>query len=187
MRFSPLLLGLLPLLDLAAPAPLCAQDGGVLRPGDRVRVEAPTQSGIYRVTALADEVLVLEASDGHEVRIPYAGLSRLLVDRGPGSRRSSAMKGFAIGGLAGVVGGGVSGFASGDDECRPSSWCLFVWSAEEKAVMGAVIAGSLGALVGAAIGGVSPGRRWESLRLPLTVHGGTGAMGGFRFGFSLSL
>lgn len=187
MRFSPLPLGLWALLGLAAPALLCAQDRAALQPGDRVRVEAPPQRGTYLVTALADGELVLEGADGREVRIPHARLSRLDVDRGPRSRGSGALKGLAIGGGAGIIAGAVVGYASGDDECDPGSWCIMTMTAGQKAGVGAVVLGSVGGAVGAAFGAVSPGRRWEGLRLPLTLDGGAGPVGGFRLGVSLTL
>lgn len=187
MRFFPFLLVLLTVLTLAAPAPLCAQESAGLRPGDRVRVEASQQSGTFLVTVLADEELVLEDTDGREVRVPHASLSRLLVDRGPRSRGSGALRGLAIGGGAGVLAGAVIGFADGDDDCPSDSWCLFQMTAGEKASIGAVVFGLVGGVVGATLGAGNPGHRWEALRLPLTMNGGAGAAGGFRLGVSLSV
>jgi hypothetical protein len=61
-------------------------------------------------------------------------------------------QGLAIGALAGVLGGAFLGYASGDDQC--TGWCIR-FTAADKAKMGAVGLGVLGALVGAIVGSVS--------------------------------
>lgn len=67
-----------------------------------------------------------------------------------------AGEGFLIGTGIGAGVGVVLGLADGDDPpCADGSWCLFNMSAGEKAILGGIMLGSIGSLVGVAIGAVS--------------------------------
>ena len=67
-----------------------------------------------------------------------------------------------IGLMVGATIGGVAGLASGDDVCEPGWFgCLFAYTAGEKAVMGIMGGGLLGALVGVV---AIPASRWIPLR-----------------------
>lgn len=70
-------------------------------------------------------------------------------------KRNSPGKGALLGAVGGALAGAILGYASGDDRCEPGTWCIFVYSAEEKATMGAV----LGILPGLGIGTILGSRR----------------------------
>ena len=59
-------------------------------------------------------------------------------------------KGLLIGALSGFALGGLIGLAQGDEYCRPSSWCIFTLSAEDKAIL----LGAPMSVVGLTIGGI---------------------------------
>lgn len=67
-----------------------------------------------------------------------------------------AAEGMGIGAGAGALAGVLLGFADGDDPpCGDSEWCFFNLTAGEKAVLGGIAFGGLGAIVGLVIGGVA--------------------------------
>jgi hypothetical protein len=73
-------------------------------------------------------------------------------------KRNSLAKGTLLGAAGGAAAGALIGYASGDDECQPTGgWldCLFVYSAEEKAGLGAI----LGIMPGMSIGLLLGSRR----------------------------
>lgn len=90
---------------------------------------------------------------GERRTVPIAALQEIRHSA-PGSKRPmGALHGLLFGLGAGVITGGAIGLASGDDQCPPSlDWCFFRFSAREKAVLGAVGLGAMGALTGAVIG-----------------------------------
>jgi hypothetical protein len=72
------------------------------------------------------------------------------------SHGRGALEGLLLGAASGLALGIGIGLASGDDHCNPNSFCLFQFSAGEKATVGGLVLGTtglaLGALVGAVIG-----------------------------------
>ncbi len=104
-----------------------------------------------------------------------AGVGALLGS-GP-SARKGAGNGFLIGGAIGFV----LGLASGDD---PPGW--FSFTAGEKAAIGAVAFGFIGAVIGSIAGAASPGDRWEEVPLDrLRVSFRPQRDGRFAFGASV--
>ncbi len=87
-----------------------------------------------------------------------AGVGALL---GTGSR---ARNGAGIGLLIGAATGAVIGFASGDDPSC-SGWFCWRFTAEEKAALGAIGLGGLGAVIGLIAGAASSSERWPVLIL----------------------
>lgn len=67
-------------------------------------------------------------------------------------RKGSVLKGAAIGALTGALLGTGIGFFDGDDTCRRGEWCLFTFTAEEKAVALGTFLGVTGGIVGALTG-----------------------------------
>jgi hypothetical protein len=113
--------------------------------------------------------------DGRDLRVslPRTAIARMELSRG--RRPRSTLRGAAIGAGIGAAGGALLGFAAGGDRCPPGrpgegffGWqgCLALFSAGDKAAMGAVGFGALGGLVGAVIGS-QRAERWETV----TTHG----------------
>lgn len=67
-------------------------------------------------------------------------------------RKGSVLKGAAIGALTGALLGTGIGFFDGDDTCRRGEWCLFTFTAEEKAMALGTFLGITGGIVGALTG-----------------------------------
>ncbi len=61
-----------------------------------------------------------------------------------------AVEGLGLGALIGAGTGAVLGYAEGDDQCTGE--CFLAFSAETKAILGAIVVGGLGAGVGLVIG-----------------------------------
>jgi hypothetical protein len=68
------------------------------------------------------------------------------------SHGRGALEGVAIGAASGALLGAVTGLASGDDHCAEDSFCLFQFTANEKAVLGGVAFGGIGLALGALLG-----------------------------------
>ena len=70
-------------------------------------------------------------------------------------RTASVGRGAAVGGVTGFFLGLIIGFASGDDECPPGSWCIYQATAGEKGLAGGLVLGATGSVVGVIIGAAS--------------------------------
>ena len=131
-------------------------------------------------TSYAGKVVASDADtltirlDGRNVRVslPRTAIARMQVSRG--GRPRSTLRGAAIGLGIGAVGGALLGYSAGDDRCPPGNpnegffgWngCLALFSAGDKAAMGAIGFGALGGLVGAVIGS-RHSERWETVADP---------------------
>ena len=66
-------------------------------------------------------------------------------------RKGSAGWGALTGSLVGMGLGAIIGFASGDDQCDGTAFCI-TFTAEEKALGGAIALGGVGALIGMGAG-----------------------------------
>jgi hypothetical protein len=151
-------LSIIPLAVLAF-APLTrvtAQELPPVKPGDRVRVTAP-DLGIRKQAATFEawrgDTLVIVADS--IMNFPLAFVTRLEVGR----NRQYADRGAVIGlALGGVVGGVLLGV-----ECANDSFTKH--ATVGCAVLGAVVFGAGGVLIGALIGAMSTGTRWEEVPL----------------------
>lgn len=63
-------------------------------------------------------------------------------------KRNRLTKGTLLGVAGGAAAGAILGYAQGDDVCEPGAWCILEFSAEDKAVLGAI----LGIMPGMSIG-----------------------------------
>ena len=68
------------------------------------------------------------------------------------------VEGLLLGGLGGVVVGGAVGLSRGDDTCPAESFCLFNFSAADKAVIGGIVLGGIGLVLGGLAGAVAGSR-----------------------------
>jgi hypothetical protein len=119
----------------------------------------------FRQSALVGRVLAADSASvtlvdgrGDTTRVAAGRVTQAFRSEGSRPRRRSA----ATGALAGLVIGGMAGYAAGTD-CAPNAFLCF--DRGETTPMGAMAGMALGALIGLAVGG---GERWQ----PLTVPGG---------------
>jgi hypothetical protein len=84
------------------------------------------------------------------VRIPATSIREIKI-----KRKAAVGRGAAVGGLTGFGLGLIIGFASGDDQCPPGSWCIYQATAEEKALGGGLVLGAGGTIIGVIIGAAS--------------------------------
>jgi hypothetical protein len=68
------------------------------------------------------------------------------------------LEGFGVGLLGGAAVGIALGLASGDDTCAPESFCLFQFTAGEKAALGGIVLGTVGLALGGVIGAIAGSR-----------------------------
>lgn len=161
---------------LVSPTRAVAQDALWLRPGSKVRMTAPAldlSDRVGRVHELNGDTLVVLVDALHTSRlrldvvdVPLSSISKLEVVTG---RRGHWLEGAGIGFLLGVV----TGAASGDD---PSN-AYFGYSAGEKAAIGGLSFG----LIGAGIGALIKSDKWAEVPLdrvrPKLIVGDRGQVG----------
>ncbi len=183
-------------LALAAAAPMAgaqAQGPPRLAQGQRVRVTAP-EAGLTRQTgilvALSPDTLVVAGlgarsliGDTAGTKIPLRMVSALELSAG---RNKHPVVGGVIGALAGGTAGVIGGLTSGSDRgliCNVLFPCLS--SGQKAAVMGLTWA-FYGGVLGALIGELALGERWEKVPLDL-VRTAVRPLPGGRTGLGVSL
>jgi hypothetical protein len=147
---------------------LAAQDSPV-PVGARVRARVQSEDGNRRHARAVQGIVVSGDSAGialsteadEHLALPFSTLTRLQQSGGRRSRGAGALRGAGLGFLFGGLGGGVVGYASGDDD--PGCW--FCLTAKENAVLLGVALGTVGAVVGTAVGATRPGERWRKVPL----------------------
>lgn len=172
---------LLAVLLLGSGTPVSAQPA--LHAGDVVKLSATAVSGRFTVASLTADGLAVRDSAGVVTEVPIASLKRVSVHRGRRSAGRGFLRGAALGGGIGAGSGVIMGLASGDDDAQ---YTFFALTAEEKAVLGAIVLGGAGAVVGGLIGALAPGDRWERVRFdgPVTVGLRAGGIGvGYTYRF----
>ncbi len=179
MRHATMLVAILAFVPLASAT---AQEPPPVKVGDRVRVTAPDvgrREGTVQLLTTDSLVMRLPGYGGtpNRLAIPLASVTRLELSMPGGSQAGQgALYGFSIG----VFGGSVVGFVA----CEGNDF--FVDVASTCALAGAVILGAGGALVGAILGAMISGTRWEEVPLDqLRVSFGPQRDG--RLGFGLSV
>jgi hypothetical protein len=155
MRIRPIAL----LAALLAATPLAAQPRPVSE-GDVVRF-SPEPRGVFTVRQAGPDSLVVNrrGGAGEELRLPVRGT--LIRRVGGPNYVGSLLRGAAYGLAAGTVGGGIAGYAQGDD---PEGW--FSFTAEENAALGAFLGGTTGLVVGAVAGLIKPMHHWDVAAAP---------------------
>jgi len=89
-------------------------------------------------------VYLIVRKEGKE--IPADIIKKIVI-----KRKGNAGRWALAGTLSGMVVGGAIGYAAGDDECDGSIFCIS-FSAEEKALISAILGSGVGALAGWVIG-----------------------------------
>ncbi len=177
MRHATILVAILAFVPLTSAT---AQEPPSVKVGDRVRVTAPDlrrREGTVQLLTTDSLVMRPEYGAPHRLAIPLASITSLELSTPGGSRAGQ-------GALIGLALGGVGGAFAAAAAC-PSDQFLKA-SAGACAIGGAVIVGAGGALVGAIVGAMITGTRWEEVPLDqLRVSFGPQRNG--RFGLGLSM
>jgi hypothetical protein len=144
-----------------------AGEGAALEPGARVRGATLDRVRFSGRLVSVDAETIAVARDGEPERLlSREAIERLEVHTGRSSLGhrilAGAGQGATIGGLSGVI----VGLASGNDHCGSQEFCIpaFEFSAGQKAAVAGIVFGTLGAALGAIVGTVSRGERWERVR-----------------------
>jgi hypothetical protein len=170
------------LTSCALPGTVLAQGGRPpVQEGDRIRVSAESASGVYFVLGLNGDTVALQGPfDAVATHLPLNSIRRLEISRGPRSVGRGALRGAGRGLAVGAGIGIAAGLISGDDEAG-----LLAFSAEEKALVFAILLGGPGAVVGGIIGGAWPGERWERVALHERVGLSTTRTGALALSYNL--
>ncbi len=166
MRHTTILVAILAFVPLTSAT---AQEPPPVKVGDRVRVTAPDlgrREGTVQL--LTTDSLVMRPEYGFVMRPEYVAPNRLAIPLASVTRLelsmpggSQAGQGALYGFIIGVFGGSVVGFAA----CVGDSYGSYGDFTSACAVAGAVIFGAGGALVGAIVGSMITGTRWEDVPL----------------------
>ena len=166
---------LLALLSSSSGGAGWAQDAAVT-PGSRVRVwtelsDNGQPSGPQRTGQMAfwtaDSLVLDLAGPRNQLAIPTTSVSRVDVSVPRTSGESARVRG-GVGFLIGAVTGAILGYLQGGDPPLFGNE-PFLFSANEKAVVGAVMLGGAGGIGGAIVGALYPGERWQRMPLPSGV------------------
>ncbi len=183
MRHAPILVTILAFVPLTR---ITAQEPPPVKVGDRVRVTAPDVRSAGIVQLLTTDSLVMRPEYVFVMRPEYVAPNRLAIPLASVTRLELSMpsgsqvgQGALYGSTIGAFGGSVVGFVA----CENDS---YVDVSSACALAGAVIFGAGGALVGAMVGAMITGARWEEVPLDqLRVSVGPQRDG--RFGLGLSV
>jgi hypothetical protein len=135
---------------------LAAQSARI-RPGDQVRLHAPSPRGVFDVVEWSESSATLrDRRTGNQFELSVSSIEGMDVRLGRQTPGHGLLRGLAFGALIGGASGAVLGFASGDD---PPG--MFSFTAEEKAALMGGLFGVTGAVAGGVIGAAVPGSRWE--------------------------
>lgn len=151
-----------------------------IAPGSRVRVTAPTLVAPLVANFLeqrVDTLVFIEDGTGRGVwRLPLSQIERLEITAGEGGgNRRQILRGAAIGGGAGLVGGFLfSAWASPSDTTR-----------EYDRVLTSAVGAAIGSGIGALIGSRAKSERWSNIPLPRQFALLPGRRGGFRLSIGL--
>lgn len=127
--------------------------------GDTVRF-SPEPRGVYIVQEVHGDSLVVSSTNGSERGVSARG--RVIFRAGGPDHGVGAARGVLRGAGAGLVVGALYGYAQGDD----GGYAEAALTAEQKAGLGALLAGFLGTGVGGALGWLNPLTRWEAVTSP---------------------
>lgn len=150
---------LLCLVSCVAPASAGAQS--LPTPPARLRMataELGRSPAIGTLLAVRGDTMIVRLEDSSDTTaLALSNLTRLELSAG---RRRPIVRGMGIGLLAGAAIGAIAGASSGDDRSG-----FLAFSAEEKAAIGAVFFGGVGAVTGGIIGATRTIERWERVAL----------------------
>lgn len=96
-----------------------------------------------------DEIILMSSLNGSGITLKVDDIQKIKI-----VKKGHFFRGVGLGIVIGGAGGALLGFASGDDIHKKNSWNLFTYTAEEKAQMGALAFGLLGAVTGGDINAI---------------------------------
>ena len=156
-----------------------AQGPAPLAPNTRVRISAPSRqlNGVIGAVIVnrGDSLWLRGERVGDTLVLAVRDLTRLEVSR---RQDTHGLAGAGIGLLGGAAVGAILGYAAGDDKpsssqsssCRNEDFCFsgpnFYLTAGNKAAIGAVGLGVVGAAIGGVVGYTHRTDRWESVLAP---------------------
>lgn len=141
----------------------------VIAPGESTPHEKPadTQRGkqvVGQIVKMDGDTLTITL-EGRSTRltVPRDAIARMDLSRGRRSAGERLFRGAGLGVLVGGLGGALVGLASGGDDCPPHSVDCIGFSTSDRMAIGGILLGTLGSVVGAAVGLGSKGERWEQV------------------------
>jgi len=175
------------LAALGGPAlPLVAQPQPTVTVGSQVRLRIPSGNGRFfprfdgTVVAISGDTLTLRPKQGGGSRIyTPSNEDQLLVVT---AQRSSVGRGAVIGTLTGVLTAGIVLTLRGP-ACTGSGVLCFI--RRDTNLRNAIVLGGAGALIGAAIGALSPQKTWSRAWMPPAEPVMTLGAGGLGVGVSV--
>jgi hypothetical protein len=154
-----------------------------LKAGDRVRIKAPGLEGIFVVENLEPGVLWMRDPGGiMPQRVRVEDISSLAIGVANTPLRG-ASQGAVFGAGAGFIIGMIVGLVAGDDESGSE---LSMDKGQAAMVLGGVLCAG-GAFIGAIIGAIKPGERWESVPLDAQLDASAARNGTLKVGIAFSL
>jgi hypothetical protein len=155
----------------AVPSMLLGQTSGrVLKEGDRVRISAKADSGIFIVKAVSPDTLTVQLPPSKAlIAFPVSALRRVDISRG-NENKGGRMGRHAMAGLMlGAAAGGLIGLASSDDPPSTSTDGFRLTSSKgDKTAIAVVGLGGAGLLIGL-MSSLGSGEHWERVPLPPRV------------------
>jgi len=143
-----------------------------LEVGVRLRIRTSGVTAEYVLEAIgADSLTVLGRNDSELRQLAFDQVQRIdmRVARSPGW---GAIRGAAIGGAIGAVGGAIYAVSTWDDvdvDCGPFDETCSAAASGLRFVGSVGIFGMSGMLIGGVVGAMSPGERWQSVNLPVSI------------------
>jgi hypothetical protein len=148
-----------------------------LQAGNRLRIKMSDSSKEYVLGRVSGDTLVVSSrNDDGMKRIAFDQVQRVDV-RVPRSTGRGALRGALIGGMIGAGIGGVYAIATWDEvnaDCGDFTPICSNGASGLRFVGSAAVFGIPGILVGAVVGAVAPGERWQSVNLPGNLTMGLG-------------
>jgi len=163
---------------LAGPTLLAAQAHDSIARGSHVRLSVPALSGdliVGRVIAIDDRRILFRPDDarvfrGDSLSVQLSDIQSIQVNRGPRARWPGTLGYGALGSLAGAAAGALIWPLVSSSACLPqnvsedsATGCLGALIDGGKRRDGALMFGAVGAVIGAVVGYLTSGPRWENL------------------------
>ena len=163
---------------LAGPTLLAAQAHDSVARGSHIRLSVPALSGDLitgTVIAIDDRRILLRPDDapvfgGDSLSVQSSDIQSIQVNRGPRARWPSTLGYGVVGSLAGAAAGALIWPLVSSSACLPqdvaadsAKGCLQAFLDGGKRRDGALMFGAAGAVIGAVVGYLTSGPRWENI------------------------
>ncbi len=163
---------------LAGPTLLTAQAHDSVARGSHIRLSVPALSGDLitgTVIAIDDRRILFRPDDarvfrGDSLSVQFSDIQSIQVNRGPRARGPSTLGYGVLGSLAGAAAGALIWPLISSSACLPqdvtedsATGCLEALIDGGKRRDGALMFGAAGAVIGAVVGYITSGPRWENI------------------------